>query len=172
MEHGDFDDKGQRFASLVSRYATPLAITVVALGLALSPPRSPQREICAFLLVFGLVFNVAIARLLARGGGTWLLRLRLWTNFGSNIVLVTFMGPYWTPIWLIMTLTPMATAIYGSRKSTIIAAVGTSIALLAIHSTRGYNFRLEWGQQIAYALYITLVSLMVNELSTTVRPRA
>lgn len=159
----------QKFAKLVSRYATPLAVIVVAVGLFLSPPRHPQREIVAALLIFGIVFNLTVTRLIDRGGGSWLFLLRRWTNLIANLVTVYLLGPYWTPIWLLLALTPLATAITGSRKSTLTAASVTSLALLAIHSTRGYNFRIEWGQQFVYAAYIFLVSLMVNELSLTAR---
>ena len=168
MEPAEFAER-QKFAKLVSRYATPLAVIVVAVGLTLSPPRSPQREICWSLLVFGIVFNLTITKILERGGGAWLFKLRRWTNFCNNVVTVYLLGSYWTPIWLLLTLTPLATAITGSRRSTIVAASMTSAALLIIHSTRGYNFRLEWGQQCVHAAYIFLICLMVNELSLTAR---
>ena len=168
MDAKEFAER-QKYAHLVSRYATPLAILVVAVGLALSPPRHPQREICLGLLIFGIVFNVTITRILDHGGGAWLFKLRRWTNFFNNLVTVYLLGPYWTPIWLLVTLTPLATAITGSRRSTIVTATMTSVALIIIHSTRGHNFCLEWGQQIIYAAYIFLISLMVNDLSLTAR---
>ncbi len=161
-----------RLAGLVSGYATPLAVILVALGIVLSAPLSPVREQSVAILGFGIVFNTFVAKAIARGGGPGLVRLRLVVNLAVNLLIVFLLGPYWSPIWLLLALTPLAVGIYGTRRATLTAAFGVSAALLAIHATRGLDSPIEWGQQLAHAAFMILVSLMVNELSLAGRIRS
>jgi hypothetical protein len=159
------------FAILINRYATPLAILLTALGVALSQPKGTVRIISITLLVFGIVFNTASLSVikLAHEAKPWFMELRLCINLGINLTLVYFLGGYWPPIWLLLALTPIATAVYSTRAQTLRVAAGVSVLLLAIHSARRLNSPMEWGQQAACVAFILLLSLMINELAQLAR---
>ena len=161
-------------AVLVNRYATPLALFMVALGILLSQPVGSVWEISIGLLAFSIVFNIGSVRYLQghEESAEGIIRLRLVANLLVNILLVYYLGGYWTPMWLIMTLTPLATAIYSSQKKTLVVSVAVSAILLAIHSLRRLHSPLEWGEQAVHAAYIILVSLLVNGLTALARESA
>lgn len=159
-----------KMVNLVNRYATPLAIILVALGLFLSQPTMPVRNIIVCLLLFSIVFNLVTVKIIKRGDGTGFIKLRMFINFAVNVALVYYLGGYWLPIWLLLALTPLATAIYDTRSKTLFVSIGISAILLIIQSTRRPNDLIDWGQQLAYASFIILVSLMINELSTLTKP--
>jgi len=154
-------------AQMVNRYFTPLAVLLVAMGIVLSQPMSPTREICIGLLVFSLAFNFGSVGWI-RGNPKkreFRLKLRVVLNIAVNTLLVFFLGGYWHPMWLLMLLSPVATAMYGSRRRTLGAALLVSAILLVIHATRGMNSPLEWGVQSIQVIFIILVSLLVHDLA-------
>ncbi|MFH1725224.1 MAG: hypothetical protein ABII00_11475 [Elusimicrobiota bacterium] len=160
--------KGSKtFIATVYPYATPLAVILVALGVILSQPISPVREISLGLLAFSVLFNTVGFRLLQafNGDQSFLIPTRLAANLTVNVMLVYFLGGYWRPMWLLLVLTPFATAIYDTRGKTMFSAVSVSLLLLVIHAARGLGSVLEWGEQTAQILFIILMSLMINELS-------
>ncbi|MEK7858602.1 MAG: hypothetical protein AAB320_05610 [Elusimicrobiota bacterium] len=153
-------------ALLVNRYATPLAIFLVGLGIFVSQPSSPLKEVCIGLMFFGVVFNLGTgAYLKHKGGHHLLIEVRRYVNLAVNVLLVYLLGGYFTPIWMILALTPLATAIYENRARTLGFALGVSAVLLVIHGLRGASSPLEWGNQLAVCTFIILVSLLVNEVS-------
>lgn len=158
-------------ASLVTLYATPLAVFLVILGLIFARPSGRIKELSFGLLVFGLLFNLSLARFLKtyRGNARRLIRLRLFTNLVVNILLVFFLGKYWTPVWLLLVLMPLATAIYESLDKTIAASVSVSFILLTIRILQHPAKPLEWGEHLAYAAFIIMLSLLVHGLSAAAR---
>ncbi len=162
-----------RLAVLVSTYATPLAVLLVAMGVLLSQPRSPVWEISIGLLLFGIVFNSwSISRLKAGRAGGGLIQARLYMNLAVNTVIVYFLGGYWTPVWLLLALTPFATAIYGTKRRTLAMSLGVSCLLLGIFAVRGFKSPLDWGIQVSQAVFIILSSLLINELSALAKSAA
>lgn len=164
-----------RMAVLVSRYATPFAVFLVSLGLVLGQPRSPVREICAGLLLFSVLFNLIVVYLLRTSARAplILIRIRQVINLGVNIMLVYWLGGYWTPIWLLLALTPLATAIYDTRTKTLVVSFGASVILLILHALRPMNSSpVEWGQEIAWAGFIVIFSLLLNDLAALVREQS
>lgn len=163
--------------SVVNRYATPLAVLLVTLGVILTQPASPVREISIGLLLFGIVFNVGSAAYIQKraveGHPTpGLVKARLWANLGANSLLVYYLGEFWSPMWLLLTLTPIATAIYGTRKQTIKSAATVAIILLVIQGLRADNSPVDWGQQIIHIAYTVLLSLLANELVSVGREKS
>lgn len=154
-----------QMAMLVNRYATPLAVLLVSLGIIFSSPRSPLREIAVGLLFFSVVFNFLTVKLIGRGGLPGLLETRLAVNLGVNIVLVYILGEGWAPIWLLLPLTPMAVAVYGSQRATLAASFAVSAVLLIIRAAHGPVTPVDWGQTAAYGAFTILMSLLVNELA-------
>lgn len=163
-----------KLVALVNRYATPLAVILVAMGIVLSQPLPAVRNMSVALLAFGIVFNLGFVYALERLGEykSGLVKMRLAINLAVNVILVYLLGGYWQPIWLLLALTPMATAIYESKTKTLFVSAGVSAILLAIFATRGMNAPLDWGQQLAHAAFIILVSLMMNGLSQLARSQA
>lgn len=159
------DNREVEMAVIVNRYATPLAILLVVLGIALSSPRSPLKEISIGLLIFSLAFNFLAIGLIRANRLPGLLEARLAINFIVNIVLVYILGAFWTPIWLLLPLTSIAVAVYGSRRAAFGASFCVSVVLLIIQAAHGPIALVEWGQTIAHGAFTILISLLVNELA-------
>lgn len=160
-----------RMALLVGRYAAPLAIFIVSSGVVLTQPASPVKELSIGLLVLGLVINLATNRFLpkdARAPRTFI-RARMALNILINTALMYWLGAFWKPTWLLLALTPLATAIYGGRSETLKSSVLVSAILLGVHSLRPLSSPLEWGEQAAQVAFIVLVSLLVNDLAVMVK---
>lgn len=160
-------------AALVSRYATPLAVLLVALALICAQPQGIVRQISLIVLAISIVFNIgAIVFFSRRETTSAVIKFRMFVNVAMNAILVYFLGSFFNPIWLLLALTPVATAIYGTRRQTIFSAAGISILLLAIQFTRTHNSALDWGQLAAEIAFVVLLSLMINEISSAVRSQA
>lgn len=137
----------------------------MVLGLVGSSPASPTRERIAGLLVFSVLFNLASIRLITPGSPAWLLRARMLVNLTVNVLLVYMLGAYWEPAWLLLPLTPVAMAAYGTRAQTWAAALTASGLLLALAAAHGASSPVEWTQAVGRVLFTILVSLLVNALS-------
>lgn len=160
-------------ALLVSRYATPLAIFLVVLGILLSDPEGWARDLSLFLLCFGILFNLAAGWWMKRKDQVHpaFIRLRLALNLGANILIVYLLGGYWSPIWMLLALTPMAAAIYDSKAKTLSVSAGIVVVLFLLQALRGMNSPLDWGQTAAQGCFIVLMSLMINDLAALARRR-
>jgi len=149
---------------LVDKYATPLAIFLVLMGVTLSKPGGFVQNLSVSLLIFSIVFNMVMVRFITSGGAKpSLTLLRLLVNVTVNISLFYLLRTYWAPMWLLLVLTPVATAIYGSFFRTVVTAVGISIVILVIHVIQGPPGAVELGGEITKAAFILSLSLMVNE---------
>ena len=160
---------------LVNKYATPLAVILVGLGLVFSQPVGTVKAVSAGLLVFGILFNLLAVPAIARFGGEmpWLPKTRMLVNIVVNVVLVYYLGAYWPSIWMLLALTPIATAIYAGRGKTLFMACSVSLALAGIQVLRGANSGpSDWGELLGRIAFIVLLSLMINELVLTARERA
>ncbi|MBI5243437.1 MAG: hypothetical protein HY922_07080 [Elusimicrobia bacterium] len=158
-------------AALVGRYGTPLAVLLAGLGLVASQPVGFVRAAAVGLLVFGIVFNLAAARWIQRAQSpSGFIHARVLINLAANALMVYLLGGYWKPIWLLLALTPTATAVYDSRTRTLVSALGASALLLGIQAARRFSSPLDWSEQLANCIFIVLVSLLINELSASARP--
>jgi hypothetical protein len=162
-----------RLVVLVNRYATPFALLLVIMGIALSQPMGHTRGISIGLLLFSVIFNFAAVPVIRKHSAQkpWLPKMRMAINLAVNVVLVYFLGGYWPPMWLLLALTPIATAIYENRMKTLWAGLGTSFLIVLIHLSRGLTGPYEWGQTLSYSTFIILLSLLVNELTQASFPR-
>jgi hypothetical protein len=161
-----------RMVVLVSRYATPFAILLVLMAIILSAPMGYVRNVSIGLLAFSVFFNVVAVRLIQNlvEKFPWIKRARMWTNLAVNIALVYLLGPFWPPMWLLLALTPIATAIYEGPTQALLASSGTAALIVAIHLIRGGGSPHEWGQVLSYASFIVLLSLLINELTQASYP--
>ncbi len=156
-----------RLVVLVNRYATPFAIGLVTMAIVLSSAMGTVRDVSIGLLLFSILFNIVAVGLIRRLAETkpWMKKARMWTNLAVNIALVYLLGPFWPPMWLLLALTPLATAIYGGPTQTLLASSGIAALIVAIHLLRGGGSPHEWGQVLSYAAFIVLMSMLINELT-------
>ena len=158
-------DVGHR-ARVVNRYAMPFALIVVLLGVVLGNPVGRAAYISIALLVFGAVFNLWSAGHIARAAKpAAFINLRLWVNVFANAALVWVLGSVWSPCWLLLALTPLASGVYGSRSRTLSLAVVVSAILLLRYFAQAHVSPIELGEQLTYCAFIILASLMVAELT-------
>lgn len=161
-----------RLVMLVSRYATPFAILLVVLGIVLASPAKMPRDISIGLLAFSILFNVVAVNAIRKLAETmpWIKKMRMLINLAVNVILVYELGPFWPPMWLLLALTPIATAIYEGPTQTLMVSASTSALIIGIHLTRGGGSPQEWGQTLSYAAFIILLSLLINELTQASYP--
>lgn len=161
-----------RLVVLVNRYATPFAFLLVASGIILASPEITARNIGIGLLFFSIFFNVVAVGAIRKLAETmpWIKKLRMLINLAVNVVLVYKLGPFWPPMWLLLALTPIATAIYEGPTQTLLVSSGTSALIIGIHLLRGGGSPHEWGQTMSYAAFIILLSLLINELTQASYP--
>jgi len=158
------------FIRLVNRFFTPFALVMVGAAMALgyAEPRVYHTAFAIALLL--AVFNEASVWL-AKKHSEWILAIgytRLGTNFVANIVLVYLLGTFWGPMWLLFVLTPVSTALYANWGQTLITAMVSSGALLAIYGSRGLEGAVGWGQASLHAAFIVFISLFVNSIARMV----
>ena len=154
--------------SLLTRYGTPLAVILVGSGVAWSPIDDRSRKLCVFLLAFSLFYNLFFFRIIAPltdQTRSLLAKTRATLNLWINVLLVLILGRTWPPIWLLLTLSGVATAVYGTRERTIVTAGFLSFLLVAINLFLRMNSPLEWGLVIMKSSFIVLTSLMINDLA-------
>lgn len=151
--------------SLVGVFATPFAVLLTVAGILVTGVRGPVLWVCAGLMVFSAFMNYLFPRVLAnqpmetRGRGV---QLRLVFNVALNSVLVFYLGDAFRPMWLVLALTPFATAIYASRVRTLSAAFAVSAALLTIHVLQGHGAGVLLLERLSYVTFMILISLMIN----------
>jgi hypothetical protein len=156
-----------RYVLLVNKYASPLAVFLVCLGVMFCRPEGIVRLVSVALALFGYVFNMFYRYFIKNQSVVkpWVVNSRLGINLAVDVVLVYLLGEYWPPMWLLLALAPVATAIYGTRTRTAIVSTGVSLLLLGIQAVRPSASAAQWAQQICYGLFIVFLSLMVNELA-------
>lgn len=168
------NSNSDRRVMLVGAYATPLAFILGTLGIFLATIPEKEQLVCAGVLGFTVFYNVVFPfffKNLSQDLRGVNVHIRLYLNLAVNSVLVYFLGDSFHPIWLILALTPIASAIYGSRRNTLIKAAVVSAILLGIQAARPDRTSLAWGEQAAHISFIVLISLLVNRLASLASPR-
>jgi hypothetical protein len=169
-------------AAALTRYGTPLAITLIVQGLYVAVPAGSLRKLCVGLVLTCVFFNIGMLYFIMRLDTYrhMIIRVRVVFNLIFNVLLVYLLGGYWPPIWLLLSLTPIATAIYGTLVETIVAAVGTCVLFLAIYvaqintgsligvPTAGF-VNLGLNEQIAYGIYTFFLGLIIHGIVNDVR---
>ncbi|MCX5789371.1 MAG: hypothetical protein NTX64_12810 [Elusimicrobia bacterium] len=151
-------------AVLVNRWATPFAVLTVCLGLAFAGPVGRVAHVCLALLLFTAGFNLLSPQLLHKASNrAYFVTFRMWLNVVCNGIVVWLIGGLWTPCWLLLALTPLASAIYGSAGRTLTWACLVSGFLLVRYLVLGVFSPLELAEQLTYCAFIIFGSLLVNE---------
>ncbi|MBL0057850.1 MAG: hypothetical protein IPP35_01710 [Elusimicrobia bacterium] len=155
--------------SLVGIFATPLAILMGMTGILVNRLRGGKLYLCLGLLTLGALFNFVFPRLIARQSSLKIrgivVQLRIITNVIFNSVLVYYLGEAFRPMWLVLALTPFATAIYASRARTLSASLTVSAALLTVFVLRGPVDAVGLAEQLTYCVFMLLISLMINKVA-------
>ena len=156
----------RELVTLVGMFATPFAILTGLVGIFVSDIRGSTLYLCGGLLIFNALFNLVFPRFISkessmekRGIGV---QLRIIVNVAVNSTLVFYLGQAFPPMWLILALTPFATAIYASRARTLSAALTVSAAFMTVHVLWGLGGGVPLLTHLTYALFMVLASLMIN----------
>ncbi|MFH2202535.1 MAG: hypothetical protein ABIJ96_05440 [Elusimicrobiota bacterium] len=155
-------DTSKKMTHTVSNYFTPLSIFLVGSGFIVSMPPSPKREFIIGLIVFSALLNMISFDWLGTSPEQRRKRvlLRVWLNTATNILLVYFFGFYWKPIWLLLLLSPMGSALYGTQMQTLATSYAALIALMVIQMLRPEAYSAaRYAEQGAYGIFIVLICL-------------
>jgi len=155
------------FIRVVNRFFTPFAVVMVLAAMALGYAEPAVYRAALAIAIALVAFNEGSVWLASRYGEytTGIGHARILTNFIGNVALVYMLGTFWGPMWLLFVLTPVATALYADWKKTVMTAVISSGALLAIYASRGLEGPIGWGQASLHAAFIVFISLFVNSIA-------
>ncbi|MEW6368272.1 MAG: hypothetical protein AB1714_26885 [Acidobacteriota bacterium] len=161
-------------ATLVGRFMTPLALLLGGAGLVWAELPVGVLSVCVGLLLFGAVFNLGFPRLLGEDSLDAVGRhvnIRLYLNLLVNTLLVYFLMPAFEPVWLILALTPIATAVYGSLKQTAANAAIVSVIVMGLAVLDPENVLKDWCEAAARVAFVLLISFMIHGLAQRPLPR-
>ena len=161
-------------ATLVGRFMTPLALVLGGAGLVWTDLPVGLLSLCVGLLLFGAVFNLGFPRLLGQDSADAVGRhvnIRLYLNLFVNTLLVYFLMPAFEPVWLILALTPFATAVYGSLKQTAANAAIVSIILMGLAVLDPASGLKDWCEAAARVAFVLLISFMIHGLAHRPTPK-
>jgi hypothetical protein len=157
--------------SIVHRYFTPFALSLVTLALYISRPADVYAAASYGVLAFSALFNYAADHWSRKQG--WLKAVRearLGVNLAANSFLVFLLLPFWRPIWLLFVLTPVATGVYNSRSQTVRMSTALAALLLWAYWVCGLRGKAELAEGAAHAAFIVFISLFVNRVAHETAP--
>lgn len=163
----------QRLVRLVGYFATPFALFLGLMAVLLTPGEGVAKTVALGLLGFAAFFNLAFPKFLSeqeQGKKGWNVKFRLYLNLAVNGAVVYLLGDEFPPLWMLLALTPFATAIYGSRQRTMINALMAILLLFGIQGFRPYTGLLDYAVQACQAAFIVLISLLINGVSRLSAP--
>ena len=158
-----FDNRG--LVDLISLYATPLALFLGGLAIAVSGYDNKLRSLCLGMLGFSAMFNLVFSRVSKmidvkyRPGAQ---HFRMAVNLLVNTLLVYALGEAFSPIWLILALSPFATAIYNSLQKTLETAATSAVILVTVQILRETGGFTAWAEQFGCIAFIVIISLIIN----------
>lgn len=155
-------------SELVNRYSIPAAILLVGSGVVLAPPPPWIRNWTLGLLFAGIAVNLAFATATRGKDLTWgSLSARMGFNIAINAGLVYLLAAYWRPVWLLLALSPIATAVYSTRAKTHVAILIFGFLLLGLRMLQGGGNAspADWGEVVVRVLFVGILSLMINDLA-------
>jgi hypothetical protein len=160
-------DHAVKRMELVNRYATPFAALLVLMAIFFPSPIRFVRDTSVVLLAFSVAFNLLTVALIRRKPEMLdrLRKPRMYLNLTVNVVLVYNLGPYWPPIWLLLALTPIATAIYASPRQSLVSSIQISALILGIQLVHGGSSLVQWGQTLSCAAFVVFLCLLLNDLA-------
>jgi|GEM_PF-2734928 len=158
-----------RLVTLVSYCATPFALLLGLMAVVLTDLPGWPKTISLGLLGFAAIFNLGFMRVFTSQGDDkkgWNVKFRLYMNLVINVVVLYLLGEAFPPLWMLLALTPFATAVYGGRQHTLINAFTSVVVLMGVRFLRNQTTPLEWGVVVAECVFIVLISLMINGVAS------
>ncbi|MBL8023520.1 MAG: hypothetical protein JNK54_04455 [Elusimicrobia bacterium] len=155
----------QKLVTLVGYFATPFALFLGGLAVAFSETDSWGKSFSLGLLGFAAFFNVVFPRFLRQQDvvkKSWNVKFRLYMNLIVNSVVIFLLGDKFQPLWLLLALTPFATAIYGNQRRTLTNAITASVILFLIQALRSGGTSADWAVVSVEVAFIVLISLLIN----------
>lgn len=120
MNNKNIPFTGFEKVNVINLYLTPFAIILVLMAIIFSQPTGWALYGSLILLIVSLfnnLFSPSIIRNIPEAK-----MLRMISNVVVNVMIVYFLIGYWGPIWYLFLLTPIATAVYSTRKKTFTVA--------------------------------------------------
>ncbi|MFH1415610.1 MAG: hypothetical protein ABIH89_05945 [Elusimicrobiota bacterium] len=155
-------EKTTEAVTVVNTYLTPFAVILVLAAILFSRPSGRALYGSIILLGIAILNNIATAVLVKRFPGYRSIRMAI--NLAVNIILVYLLVVFWGPIWYLFLLTPVATAVYSTRKRTLMISLLMSVLLAGIYAVRGVSATVAWGQILCRIALLIFLSLFVNTL--------
>ncbi len=151
--------------SVVNYYLTPLAFIVLFQALLYA---KVSLKIIGPLVGITVLNNLIFTYFVKKS--PVLLIVRMSINIIVNIFLVYYLIETYTPIWFLLMLTPIVTAVYFTRLKTFFCALGMSALLFIIEAMHGFETSADWGSTFSRIIFIVLLSLFINAISQKSSP--
>jgi hypothetical protein len=148
---------------VINMFSLLLTFSLSFIGFFVTQPAGIVRVTSASLLIGSLIFNVVFLRMLRQGSGHVLRVVRIYFNLAVNVSLVYLLGHYFSPMWLILAIAPVSSAIYGTRRQMLLSSGYAVGSLIVITVLRGIHSPLGAGELISRVLFIVVLSLLINE---------
>ncbi|MCS7231290.1 MAG: hypothetical protein RMJ67_04045 [Elusimicrobiota bacterium] len=151
----------------INVFLTPLAAFLIICAVLISNADTVAAAAGLLIVLFTIFFNNLTA--LLKEPSLVVVILRVIINLLLNLVLVYIFIPFWTPIWLLLMLSCLGTAVYSDFVKTFLISLVSAVALVIIFYLRvvpnlvsGYTKLIRVGEIVNYALFIIIVSILVN----------
>ena len=158
----------QRLVKLVGYFATPFALFLGLMAVLFTSGEGAAKTAALGLLGFAGFFNLAFPKFLSEQDPEkkgWNVKFRLYLNISVNTAVVYLLGDEFPPLWMLLALTPFATAVYGSRQRTLVNAVVAIVLLFGIQAFRPFTGLFDYAVQACQGAFILLISLLINGVS-------
>jgi len=161
---GQPEEQRNRFHH-VHRYLTPLAMAVVVPGLLFAPLEPARRWGAAALLAYSLAVNFLSHRW-STGDAAAIGKLRVISNYITNIGLVCLMYAGWPAVWILLLMMSIGPAIYQNRKDALNSSLAVAFMMVAAQAGFGEYRLAAWAQALVQSAAIVLLGLFVNGLAS------
>lgn len=153
----------------INVFLTPLAAFLIICAVLISNADTISAGIGLLIVLFTIFFNNITAT--TNRPSNILVTIRVIVNLLLNFILVYIFIPFWTPIWLLLMLSCFGTAVYSNLAKTLLISFISAIALILIFYIKvvpnlvsGYTKLIRVGEIVNYALFIIIVSWLINKM--------
>lgn len=155
---------------LINVFLTPLAAFLIICAVLISNADTISAALGFLIVLFSIFFNNLTA-FLSKTSSSVIVTIRVVVNLLLNFILVYIFIPFWTPIWLLLMLSCLGTSVYSNLLKTFFMSLFSAIGLIVIFYIRvvpnlvsGYTKLIRIGEIVNYALFIIIVSVLINEI--------
>lgn len=146
----------------VNSHLTPMAVVIVAPALFLAPVSKAVALTGAALLAYSLLLNF-LTLSWARHHAERTRKLRVFSNYAVNIILLWLFYPVWPTMWLLLLLMSVGVA-YQTRRAEIVSGAVFAAMLLAVHLIMGERSLTATVQAATQAALIFAFSLFTGAI--------